>query len=215
MSFSRIKYDSKAYDLKLNRSIAPGDYRLFKGFNENCSKCYSFDGPKNAKSDVNLSSNLENDIEWAKMADVESRLTNRVNKLVDDNQYGKNDKYLELALPQLKPHCNKALISEDTRFTTPIEAYRSMDTTAYHYVPFLFTNPQCEIQQDRIGLNSRLTVKDKYQASINTPIDETPILPSSLNPDPKSEQFYLKTNQVETNINNNEISNIYNMCKNR
>ena len=41
MSFSRINYDNTAYDLKINRSIGPGDYRLFKGYNENCSKCYS------------------------------------------------------------------------------------------------------------------------------------------------------------------------------
>jgi hypothetical protein len=178
MSFSRIRYDNTAYDLKLDRAIAPGDYRLFKGYNENCAKCYSFNGPVNAKSDVYTAGRSENDIEWASMAEVESHLTNRVNKLVDDNNFGKNDSYLKFDINKIKPVCSELLISEDTRFTNPLEAYRSLDTTSYHCTPFLYTNPQCEIQEDRIGLNSRLRIKDTFKSIPSKPIDQTDIFPS-------------------------------------
>jgi hypothetical protein len=178
MSFSRIKYDNEAYDLKLNRSIGPGDYRLYKGFNENCSKSYSYDGPINAKSDVSIVGSGNNDTEWSAMADVESHLTNRVNKLADDNKYGKNDSYLSIPVNQIKQNTSTSLISEDTRFTYPLEAFRSMDTTEYHYSPFLYANPQCEIQEDRIGLNSRLRIKDTFKPTFSNPIDQTSILPN-------------------------------------
>ena len=177
MSFSRIHYDNAAYDLKINRSVGPGDYRLFKGYNENCSKCFSYDGPKNAKSDVYTAGKSDCDTEWSAMTEVESQLTNRVNKLVDDNHFGKNDSYLNLQVNPIKPTCSNVLISEDTRFSYPLEAFRSMDTTSYHYTPFLYGNPQCEIEEDRIGLNSRLKVKDTFVNIAAVPIDQTETLP--------------------------------------
>jgi hypothetical protein len=198
MSFSRIKYDNSAYDLKLNRSVGPGDYRLFKGYNENCSKCYSYDGPKNAKSDVYTVGNNECDTEWSSMTEVESHLTNRVHKLVDDNEFGKNDSYLQLHVNPIKPACSETLISEDTRFTNPLEAYRSMDTTSYHYSPYLYVNPQCEIQGDRIGLNSRLRVKDTFKPNLTTPIDQSIILPHG-------------NNNIQDEL---SLPSTYNMCKN-
>jgi len=197
MSFSRIKYDNNAYDLKINRSVGPGDYRLFKGYNENCSKCYSYDGPKNAISDVAIAGGTSCDIEWSAMTNIESHLTNRVHKLVDDNKYGKNDTYLQLKVNPINSTCSDSLISEDTRFTNPLEAYRSMDTTSYHYTPYLYTNLQCEIQEDRIGLNSRLRVKDTFKPIISIPLDQSSILPNL-------------TNTLE----DLSVPSTYNMCKN-
>jgi hypothetical protein len=39
-----------------------------------------------------------------------------------------------------------------------------MSLTEYQYEPYLHVNPQCVIQEstDRIGLNSRLVIKDNY-----------------------------------------------------
>ena len=177
MSFSRIRYDDDAYKLKIDRSIGPGDYRLFKGNSENCSKCYATDGPKNAKSDTALAGKENtSDIEWSFMADVESHLTNRVNKLVDSNIYGGNDAYKNIPI-NISKNCTNILTSEDTRFSFPLEAYRSMDLTSYHYSPFLYTNPQCEIQSDRSGLNSRLRVKDTFKTIDSRQIDQSSILP--------------------------------------
>jgi hypothetical protein len=175
MSFSRIKYDEEAYDLRLNRAVAPGDYRLFLASNENCEKCVSFDGPRNAKSDVSIAKNETENI-WPGITEVESLLTNRVNKLTEYNSYGKNDQYKELSTTN-KNNCKSNLISEDTRFTNPIEAYRCMDLTSYHYSPFLYVNPECEIQEDRIGLNSRLKVKDTFMVVKPDPVDQTLVLP--------------------------------------
>jgi len=199
MSFSRIKYDNTAYDLRLNRSVAPGDYRLFKGFNENCSKSYSYDGPINAKSDVSIVGD-KNDTEWSAMADVESHLTNRVNKLADDNEYGKNDSYLSIPVNQIKQDTSTSLISEDTRFTYPLEAFRSMDTTVYHYSPFLYANPQCEIQEDRIGLNSRLKIKDSFKPTFSNPIDQTSILPTNENDNINVSQPIYNVSQPINNV---------------
>lgn len=171
MSFSRIKYDEEAYNLQLNRSVAQGDYRLFQNYNENCNKCYSQDGVRNSKSDVAITS------QWGNMADAESLLTNRVNKLVNYNAYGANDMYKNVPIINT-PVCDNTLMPEDTRFSYPLEAYRCMDLTSYHYSPHLFSNPQCEIQDDRIGMNSRLRVKDTFKPTPVTLIDQVAILPN-------------------------------------
>jgi len=179
MSFTRTKYDNEAYDLRVDRSIGPGDYRLFIGNNENCEKCMSYDGPRNAKSDVSLSDNNETN-QWGSMTEVESHLTNRVNKLTDTNIYGKNDYYKNFNVTN-KNICKEGIVSEDTRFTFPIEAYRSMDLTGYQYSPFLHVNTQCEIQDDRIGLNSRLRVKDTFVVQRPEPMDQSNTLPPLAN----------------------------------
>lgn len=179
MSFTRTKYDDEAYDLKLERSTGPGDYRLFINNNENCNKCLSYDGPRNAKSDISLV-NHEGINQWGNMAEVESHLTNRVNQLTDTNIYGKNDHYKNIPVIN-KNKCDKLLESEDTRFSFPLEAYRCMDLTAYHYSPFLHINGQCEIQEDRIGLNSRSLVKDTFIVNRPTPLDQTATLPPQQN----------------------------------
>jgi len=176
MSFSRIKYDNEAYDLKIKRTIGPGDYRLFMGYNESCEQCLSYDGPRNAKSDVSIASHDTN--QWPNMTQIESLLTNRINKLIDFNEYGKNDDYKNLAIID-KNSCKTQLISEDTRFTNPIEAFRSMDLTSYHYTPFLFVNPQCEMY-DRSELYSRTTVKDNFKVTKPNLIDQTVILPPEI-----------------------------------
>jgi hypothetical protein len=178
MSFNRIKYDNEAYDLKMERSTIPGDYRLFMGNNENCEKCFSYDGPRNAKTDVSLNSNANN--QWPDITEVESHITNRVNKLIDFNNYGKNDSYKKFNIVNKKV-CKDTLIPQDTRFTNPIEAYRGMDLTAYHYNPFLYVNSQCEILEDRIGLNSRNHVKDTFVVTRPVPVDQTGFLPNENN----------------------------------
>lgn len=180
MSFSRIKYDNEAYDLQINRATGPGDYRLFMGSNESCEKCLAYDGPRNSRSDVSIASN-NTDNQWSTMAEVESQLTNRVNKLIDFNGYGKNDNYKNIAI-QNKSSCKSKLITEDTRFTNPIEAYRGMDLTTYHYSPFLFVNSQCEILDERIGLNSRLKIKDNFKVEKPNLIDQNVFLPTETAP---------------------------------
>jgi len=178
MSFSRIKYDNEAYNLRINRSGGPGDYRLFLAGNESCTKCLSYNGARNGKSDVSIAEN-ETTNQWSSMAEVESHLTNRINKLVDSNIYGKNDNYKNLQTVN-KTFCNNnELITEDTRFTNPIEAYRCMDVTPYHYTPFLYVKSQCEIQQDRIGLNSRLNIKDNFVINKPNLIDQSVFFPKS------------------------------------
>jgi hypothetical protein len=71
------------------------------------------------------------------------------------------------------------LNTEDTRFTNPIQSYRSMSLTAYQLQPWLFSNPQCHIQDDRIGLGSRISVKDNYKLNYPEFLDNYKVLTNS------------------------------------
>jgi len=177
MSFTRIKYDESAYNLKTNRTVEPGDYRLYLGSNESCSKCSLYDGPRNSKSDVSIAQTPDSN-QWYNMTEVESRLTNRVNKLIDYNDYGRNDSYKNVAVLNNNNCTTNNLIPEETRFSNPIEEYRGMDLTEFHYNPYLSVNAQCEYLEDRIGLNSRLRIKDTYVVKKPNLIDQSIFMPS-------------------------------------
>ena len=110
MAFSRITYDSCAYDLQMKRSTYQGDYRLFSNFAENENQCYSYNGPIGSKSDVSL---IKQPMEtcFGTMTEVESDLTWRNNKL-----HKCNDKKFNQYPVIDKPICSPSLSSEDTRF---------------------------------------------------------------------------------------------------
>ena len=161
MSFNRIKYDNSAYDLQMDRSVAPGDYRLYAPFAENCDQCFSYTGPINAKSDVSIVKK-STELCFKDMADTESKLSWRNQRL------GKNNNQINpLNEQQLehKPSCSNKLTPEDTRFTHPLDNYRGMSLTDLMIEPYLHVNPQCHVQEsaDRIGLNSRSHAKDTYK----------------------------------------------------
>jgi len=177
MSFNRIKYDQCAYDLKMDRSTLPGDYRLYASYAENCEQCFSADGPINAKSDVSLSRD-SNDLSYTNLADVENKLSWRRSKLTECNNALDN---LDDKVLRNKPVCTNKLISQDTRFTNPIDDYRGMSLTSYMLNPYLPINPQCVIQNndDKYGMNSRLYVKDNYDYGNEEPISQDPIYPKA------------------------------------
>lgn len=180
MSFNRIKYDGCAYDLKMDRSTQPGDYRLYANYAENCDQCFSFDGPVGAKSDVSLVRNND-DLTFTNMADVESSLSWRRQKLTECNDPLDNldqDKLVH------KKTCTSKLVAEDTRFTNPLDNYRAMSLTSYMVSPYLPVNPQCIIQPnyDKTGLNSRLYVKDTYKQSPQNAWDNGEALPKDEDP---------------------------------
>jgi hypothetical protein len=161
MAFSRTTYDSCAYDLQVKRSTDQGDYRLFGNFAENENQCYSYNGPIGSKSDVSLVKNTTETC-FGTMSEVESELTWRNNKLdkCNDKKFNK--------FPVIdKPICSSNLTAQDTRFTNPIDNYRGMSLTSYMLTPYLFTNPQCFIQEtnDLVGSNTRLQTKDCYDLS--------------------------------------------------
>jgi hypothetical protein len=161
MSFNRIKYDSCAYDLQMGRSTGPGDYRLYAPYAENCDQCISLTGPVGAKSDVSLvKENME--LSFKDMAQVESELSWRNQLLTKCNL---NSSPIGKHKVNHKQTCSKKLEPEDTRFTHPIDNYRSMSLTSFQVEPYLHVNPQCHVQEsgDRIGLNSRLRAKDLYK----------------------------------------------------
>jgi len=154
MSSNRIPYDKCAYELQMDRSIGPGDYRLFREYAEHNNPCFSFNGPTGSKADVSHAKLYD------ELADVESDLLWRKKYLTkcnyNDNPFNKYKIYN-------KNNCSNKLTAEDSRFTHPIDNYRSMSLTEYQYEPYLHINPQCHIQSDRIGLDTRLYSKDTYK----------------------------------------------------
>ena len=160
MAFSRNNYDKSAYDLQIARSTTPGDYRLFAPFAENVNEAISYDGPVGSKSDVSLVRRPA-DLSFGDMAAVESELSWRSQVLKKSN-----DKPREKFTVYHKDDSNKKLISEDTRFTHPIDNYRGMSLTELMMQPYLYINSQCNTitHSDKIGLNSRLSAKDCFKA---------------------------------------------------
>ena len=163
MSFNRIKYDKCAYDLQMNRSVAPGDYRIYAPYAESCEPCFSDGGPVGSKSDVSLVKK-STDLCFKDMAQTESELSWRNQLLSKCND---NKQVLDSSKLEHKPSCSNKLTSEDTRFTNPIDNYRGMSLTSYMLEPYVSVNPQCYVQEinDRLGLNSRLYLKDLHSVS--------------------------------------------------
>lgn len=178
MSFNRTKYDKCAYELQMNRSTGEGDYRLYAPFAENCSQCFSETGPIGAKSDVSLV-RKPMDLTFSEMAQTESQLSwrNQILQKCNDN----TDPFSKAALNH-KPACCASLNSEDTRFTHPLDNYRSLSLTGFMMEPYLHVNPQCYVQpiNDKTGLNSRLHVKDSYVMPEQAFWDNYDVLPKEL-----------------------------------
>lgn len=175
MSFSRVKYDNCSTELHNKRSVSVGEYRLFPGYVENCQQCYSVTGPIGSKVDVSTAKDACS-LDWGEMAQIESDLTSRNMPLTDCNEGASNVNYNKNKTVN-KAACSPMLNSEDTRFTNPVQAYRSMSLTSYQLQPHLFSNPQCHIIDDRIGLGSRITAKDSYKMPLPTFMDNGEALP--------------------------------------
>ncbi len=178
MSFNRTRYDNCAYNLQMGRSTGPGDYRLFGAFAENSDQCLSYDGPVGSKSDVSTVKKPL-DLCFRDMAQVESELSWRNQLLTKCN---KNSSPFGKHKLNHKPSCNKKLIPEDTRFTHPLDNYRSMSLTSYQVEPYLHVNPQCHVQEsgDRIGMNSRLYAKDVYKIPTQEFLDKGDAFPKEI-----------------------------------
>jgi hypothetical protein len=160
MAFSRPNYDDSVYNLQIKRSTEGGDYRLNPDYAENINPCYMEQGIIGAKSDVSLvreQINLSNE----SMVDVENELSWRCKPLSKSNN--NNSPFEKFKLIH-KNNCGNCL-PEDTRFTHPIDNYRSMSLLNYEITPYVHVNPQCYIQSinDKIGLNSRLYIKDNHR----------------------------------------------------
>lgn len=178
MSSNRTRYDDCAYNLQMNRSVAPGDYRLSAAFAENCNQCFSSFGPVGSKADVSVVKQPM-ELQFGKMASVESDLSWRYRTATKCN-----DNFTPLGKTPVvdKPVCNNKLVSEDTRFTNPLDNYRGMSLTSYMVSPYLPVNPQCNIldSYDLIGLNSRLYAKDNYKTPEQPMVGQCTDLPHSV-----------------------------------
>jgi hypothetical protein len=175
MSFNRTRYDYCATDAYTSRSVNEGNYRLFPGFVENSQECFSYNGPRGSKNDVSTS-NKNVLLDWGKMAQVESQLSSRTIALSRCNENQADMDYNNNPIVN-KLECANGLNSEDSRFTNPVQTYRSLSTFELQVEPFLFSNPQCHVIDDRIGLDSRNKIKDSYRIPDATYLDYGQALP--------------------------------------
>ena len=175
MSYNRTSYDKCAYDLQMNRSIGPGDYRLFAPFAENCDQCFSDFGPVGSKADVSTAKEMM-ELQFGSMAEAESALSWRHRLTTKCNE---DTNPLDNAKVHNKPSCSNKLNSEDTRFTNPLDNYRGMSLTSYMISPYLPVNPQCNVldSNDIIGLGSRNWSKDNYKNPTQKPVDQCASIP--------------------------------------
>jgi hypothetical protein len=180
MSFSRLRYDECATKLHNQRSVGVGEYRLFPGYVENCEQCYSLTGPVGSKADVSTAKNACS-LNWGEMTQIESELQSRNIPATECNENATNVNYSKNKVFNKKV-CSPMLNAEDTRFTNPVQSYRSMSLTSYQLQPWLFSNPQCHVQDDRIGLGSRNTAKDAYKMPLPEFLDKGDALPKAIKP---------------------------------
>lgn len=205
MAFSRPNYDSKyVYNLQIKRSTDENDYRLNPLFAENINPCYIENGIVGSKADVSLvreQTNLSNEL----MVDAENELSWRSRHITkDNNNFNPFNKFKTIH----KKNCNtkNSLTPEDTRFTHPLDNYRSMSLLEYELTPYLHSNPQCYIQSidDKIGLNSRLFAKDSYKNPKQNYWDNGEALPKEM-PDKQNKKCLCvnldPTKPVPDNIN--------------
>lgn len=195
MAFSRLNYETNAYNLQMKRSTEQGDYRLFPLHAEHECACYSSNGIVGAKSDVSLVKEhieLQND----KLLDIENKLSWRKHPLTNDNI---NVNPLNDNLLIHKKTCTNKLSPQDTRFTHPLDNYRCMDVIDYGFTPYLHVNPQCLIHEDRIGLMSRLHAKDNYISCAHRSWDSGNTLPQAK---PEEQKKCLCIKDYEKNIPN-------------
>jgi hypothetical protein len=172
MSSNRTRYDDCAYDLEVKRSREQGAYRLFAEGAEHCQQCLNVDGVIGRSGCSTAKQPL--DLRWGEMADTESALSWRNHQLNKCNDPATN--YTKHSLNH-KPTCSTKLVPEDTRFTHPLDDYRCMSLTEHQILPYLPVNPQCVIQEDRLGLDTKLIAKDHYRMPKQTFWDNGSALP--------------------------------------
>jgi len=175
MSFNRMRYDNCATELHVKRSVGEGNYRLYPGYVESTNECFSFDGPIGSKVDVSTAKKAET-LDWGKMTKIESELKSLNLPLTDCNENVANMNYYKNETIN-KTGCANALSAEDSRFTYPLQAFRSMSLTSYQLQPFLYSNPQCHVIDDRIGLDSRNKAKDTFKTPDVNLVDRGEALP--------------------------------------
>ena len=164
MSFNRIKQDKCTYDQKIKRSVSYGDYRLFPESNVHCNPCLSFSGGvRNSREDVSTVRD-RTDIAFGEMAEVESHLQNRVNPLTECNKSASDNKHREKKVYH-KEQCSMKILTDDTRFTHPLDNYRGLSLTEFHLTPYLHVSKQENIQHDehRTGFDSRNYVRRNFE----------------------------------------------------
>lgn len=179
MAFSRNRYDECQYEQQLKRSTDIGSYQLFAPGTESTNMCYSLTGPIGSKADVAMPRDKHN-LDLGIKAEAEAHIMNRVLPENNCNILGKNDGYKKFSNKlKMGDNCNDKVNTIDTRFTHPLDAYRGINTTEYHFNPYLHVNPQCQIHEWRLGTTTRLVAKDTYQIPEQKILDNGTTLPDS------------------------------------
>ena len=165
MSYSRLPYDSCAYNHQLKESVGPGEYRLDP--NKPCDPCFVPDpSVLIQRSGAAICPN--------NLIDVDSELLGitRHQSKCPGQKYLPSDKPFCGAVP-LK-ECN-SLRAEPSRYSNPPCTLRSTGVNRFEWL--------CKSPQDQVeipfeyGVSSRIVVKDTHRPCLSKPISQTLALP--------------------------------------
>ncbi|AYV79391.1 MAG: hypothetical protein Faunusvirus12_4 [Faunusvirus sp.] len=173
MSFTRVHYDSCAYDEILKQTQEPGRYKLYSGQVGNCQPCAAPNGPRNNRlynSSETQTVKRDDNVEYTPLVEVESLLSNRSypnSRCMAPNTLKEKDAKLSAFAKGPKPDiCNIELQSEDTRLTHPLDNYRGIRPDRFEWpiidpVEFIYWLKDDSSRRD--GTNTRLDVKDSFK----------------------------------------------------
>lgn len=166
--FTRSLYDTDNLQLNDKSNRDSNIYLMNRSTKESATSCYS-NTSGNATSHVSRPLGSDNLLDFAKKADIESRLQNRHVELNSKERTNRDYEKYSNVTPSLCA-IPETMTNEDSRFTNPIVNYREMNTAAYNFTPYLHINPQTVLVNNteflspsRGGVSSRFVAKeDKY-----------------------------------------------------
>jgi len=174
MSFSRLNYDTGAYQHSIKESVGPGQYML-ETPRSDCGACF-------VPSPHVRVNTFGDSVCERQLMDVDSELSGITRKLTrcPTKQYLPNEK--DYCVAKAPRECND-IDSEDTRLSNPPCTLRS---TGWNRWEWLCQNPQDKaLVPFEFNINNSLVVKDNHRPCIPRPIDPSSSLPtpSALMPD--------------------------------
>lgn len=162
--YTRLRYDTDAYNEELERSTEALSYRLDPNYAINCGKCFA---------PYSRLGGHQDSVAQGQQIDVDSLLRN-VSKI--------NSKSNEQQIPDLLNYslytpndCPPNTESEYTRYTYPAFDIRGITVRDLRFDYPLF-DPQCQIFEN-FAVDTRLQAKDNHRAIWQVPYDQRDLLP--------------------------------------
>jgi len=169
MNFSRLNYDTCTYQHNLKQSVDVGNYMI--GMPQiNCNACFPLDPQKGT---IGYSPTV---IPREKLIDIDSELMgiNRKATNCPTSKFLPGDTSVNQHTSVPVADC-RYVPNEGTRLSNPPSTLRGQGWNRWEQ---LIENPQDRAERPfRFNVDNRIMVKDNHRPYIQTPINQSPILP--------------------------------------